>query len=118
MKLSGAVSRHTSQSIHEESTYHEPETFSFTLSVLSGNYSLLPIKTTRQDVRHRPREEYICSKFLRVSHFLGLDQSVEIFTREQTKLDGRLAQTDLFLVSVFCYLRGVVVTDVRIQSGY
>src|SRR3954468_5462607 len=52
----------------------------------------------------------------RMRHLFRLVILVKRFARQKSKLNCRLAQGDAFLVSVLGNLRGVVVTDVWIQS--
>ena len=53
----------------------------------------------------------------RVRHLFRLHESIKLFARQKSELDGRRTQTDLLLVSVFRYLGGFVVSNMRIQRG-
>jgi len=56
----------------------------------------------------------ICARALRVRHLFRFHQSIKLFPRQKTKLDSRVAQTNLLLVSILRYLGGFVVSNVRV----
>lgn len=59
----------------------------------------------------------LCATASRVRHLFRFHQPIKFFTRQKTKLDSGVAQTNFLFVSVLCYLGGLVVTNMRVQRS-